>query len=123
MDHNQSHLLQWVQGTDSETQPCGMKPSQSQHSDFLDAYSQAVTAVVQAVGSAVVSITIGKDGALSSAFEAAGAGSGVIIAPDGYVLTNSHVVSGQKNIMITLTEGTHSRPTLSEMIRRRTWRW
>lgn len=96
--------VQWVKAQEGGSQPCEIKPSQSQHSDFLDAYSQAVTAVVQAVGPAVVSITIGKENS-SNGFEAAGAGSGFIIAPDGYLLTNSHVVSGQKNILVSFTEG------------------
>ena len=38
-----------------------------------------------------------------------GAGSGVVIAPDGYILTNDHVVHNAKQLTVTLTNGTHTR--------------
>jgi S1-C subfamily serine protease len=72
--------------------------------EILDAYSRAVVSVVDAVGPAVVSITIGRrrrDGRS----EPTGAGSGVIVAPDGYVLTNNHVVEGAGLLEATLTDG------------------
>ena len=69
--------------------------------ELLDAYSRAVIAVVDAVGPAVVSIAV--DGGRGG--ERIGAGSGVIIAPDGYVLTNSHVVNGAARVNATLTDG------------------
>jgi len=54
---------------------------------LLDAYSQAVTSVVDRVGSSVAAVRVaGAEG------EAGGGGSGFVITPDGYLLTNSHVV-------------------------------
>jgi S1-C subfamily serine protease len=71
---------------------------------LLDAYSRTVVSAVETVGPAVVSIAIGGragapvDGGM-------GAGSGVIIAPDGYVLTNSHVVHRAASLEVMLTDG------------------
>ncbi|MGE5842314.1 MAG: S1C family serine protease [Deltaproteobacteria bacterium] len=74
--------------------------------DLLDAYSRAVTAVVDAVGPAVVSIS-GRGEQHGAEPEQAGAGSGVVIAPDGYILTNDHVVQHAKRLTVTLTNGTN----------------
>ncbi len=69
----------------------------------LDAYSQAVVGVVENVGPAVVNIGIRKRGNNGPSGE--GAGSGVIIAQDGYVLTNHHVIDGATQITVSLTNG------------------
>lgn len=70
--------------------------------ELLDAYSRAVTTVVDMVAPAVTNIRIGAG---SHFGEANGAGSGVVIAPDGYILTNSHVVHGAQNITVSFTDG------------------
>lgn len=72
--------------------------------EVLDAYSKAVTAVVDAVSPAVVSITIGIKSP-QSGVESEGAGSGVVIAPDGYILTNSHVAHDASRMVVMLTDG------------------
>lgn len=58
---------------------------------LLDAYSNAVTGIVDEVGPAVVRLTVSGADA-----RRAGTGSGVIISPDGLLLTNSHVAGGRK---------------------------
>jgi len=63
----------------------------------LDAYSQIVTRVVETVGPAVVSIRH-KDGQ--------GQGSGFIFSPDGYLITNDHVVGQSGSLLVTLTDET-----------------
>lgn len=72
--------------------------------DLLDAYSRAVVGVVEKVGPAVVSIGV-KKRARAPRFGQEGAGSGVIIAPDGFVLTNHHVVDGAEDVQVNLTDG------------------
>jgi S1-C subfamily serine protease len=72
--------------------------------DLLDAYSQAVTAVVDAVGATVVSVHAGQP-VPGPGGEPQGAGSGVVITPDGYILTNSHVVQGASKLAVSLTDG------------------
>lgn len=71
---------------------------------LLDAYSQAVVSVVERVGPAVVSLVAGARLA-GRGPERVGAGSGVIVTPDGYALTNSHVVHGAGRLQATLMDG------------------
>src|SRR6267378_6008501 len=73
-------------------------------SELLDSYSRAVVSVVEHVGPAVVSIAAGtrRPGAAAGVV---GAGSAVIFTPDGYVLTNSHVVHEATDLTVTLTDG------------------
>jgi S1-C subfamily serine protease len=81
-----------------------MAPAVDDDLEILDGYSRTVVSVVDSVGPAVVSLTVGRLGA-GRPVEAQGAGSGVIIAPDGYVLTNAHVVHGAGRAQATLTDG------------------
>jgi S1-C subfamily serine protease len=68
---------------------------------LLDAYSRAVIDVVDRVGPAVVRLDVEASGGRRHA----GSGSGVIVAPDGLVLTNSHVVGGAHRLNVTTVEG------------------
>ena len=72
--------------------------------ELLDTYSRAVVSVVEKVGPAVVAIGIKKQSYLNEP-GGEGAGSGMIIAPDGFVLTNDHVVDRSSTVRISLTDG------------------
>jgi S1-C subfamily serine protease len=68
---------------------------------LLDAYSRAVIDVAERVGPAVVRLDVTSTGERRQG----GTGSGVILAPDGLVLTNSHVVGGAARVSVTTVEG------------------
>jgi S1-C subfamily serine protease len=70
---------------------------------LLDAYSNAVIGVTERVGPAVVRVetSAGTPGTRSRG----GLGSGIVISPDGLVLTNSHVVGSSRQIRLQDIEG------------------
>src|SRR5271170_3396530 len=79
--------------------------------ELLDSYSQSVTRAVEKVGPAVVNIRVQKAGRERQT-ESGGSGSGFVIAPDGFILTNSHVVHGADKLEVTLADGQVYRATL-----------
>ena len=107
MDARMEHLLKLINGADDDPN-LAVDSQKGQPNDadleLLDAYSRAVVTVVEAVGPAVVSIIGGKN-QRQQATDQIGAGSGVIIAPDGYILTNDHVVQNAGTINVRLTDG------------------
>src|SRR4051794_41534911 len=70
---------------------------------LLDAYSNAVIDVTDRVGPAVVRVETGPK--VRNARERGGLGSGIVISPDGLVLTNSHVVGSSRGITVRDTAG------------------
>jgi S1-C subfamily serine protease len=67
-----------------------------------DAYSSAVIGAVEKAGPAVVHIGVLKGN------KPAGVGSGLVVASDGLILTNSHVVSGAGAIKVSMADGQRS---------------
>src|SRR5688572_14149953 len=70
---------------------------------LLDAYSAAVVHAVDSVAPAVAHVRVTR--ARSAKVMQAGSGSGFLITPDGYLVTNSHVVSGAEAVEVSLPDG------------------
>jgi S1-C subfamily serine protease len=70
--------------------------------NLLDAYSRAVVGAVQRVSPAVVHIQVKQT---ARGRQAEGAGSGFLFTPDGFILTNSHVVHGASEVLVTTESG------------------
>jgi S1-C subfamily serine protease len=85
----------------------GRDASQQEVDDeLLDAYSRAVTHVVTRVSPAVVNISVvGEVRTQRGPFEVRGAGSGFVLTPDGYILTNNHVVERARQLEAALPDG------------------
>lgn len=83
----------------AESTPAPERAAPAADGALLDAYSTAVSDVVDRVGPAVVRIDVRRGQPRG------GLGSGVIISPDGLILTNSHVVQNAKSASVTLLDG------------------
>jgi S1-C subfamily serine protease len=91
-------------GVGAPLAPASTSPSSP---SLLDAYSKAVTAAVERAGPAVAHIEVraangGREGAGQPS---GGTGSGFFISPDGYLLTNSHVVHAGASFSVFLADG------------------
>jgi S1-C subfamily serine protease len=74
--------------------------------ELLDSYSKSITQAIAKVGPAVVNIRVhGVSRDKRRGSESGGSGSGFVIAPDGFILTNSHVVHGAIRMEVTLADG------------------
>jgi S1-C subfamily serine protease len=93
--------LQFIDGPSDECSgpSPAARPSPPRDADLLDAYSQAVIHVVETVSPAVISVS-GRD-----ANGNGGAGSGFIVTPDGYAVTNSHVIDDRSKLRAETADG------------------
>jgi S1-C subfamily serine protease len=97
-------MLDFTQDTlDEGTSPSRASREAPSDQALLDAYSNAVIGVTERVGPAVVRVETGSKA--PGARERGGLGSGIVISPDGLVLTNSHVVGSSRQIRLRDNEG------------------
>ena len=81
--------------------------------EILDSYSRAVVSAVEKVGPAVVHISVRQQSsARNPQSERGGSGSGFVFTPDGFVLTNSHVIHNASEIIVTFLDAQTCRATL-----------
>jgi S1-C subfamily serine protease len=93
--------------------PSGVSSSSHRDDELIDAYSRTVTRVAQQVGPATAKIEVQRSRGAPRRSQApqGGSGSGFVFTPDGFVITNSHVVHGSERILVTLpgAEPQHAR--------------
>jgi S1-C subfamily serine protease len=75
-------------------------PATADDADLLDAYSRAVVGVVDSLAPTVAHVRVRSRGKRP----VAGSGSGVVVSPDGIIVTNNHVVDGAESIEVSLDQ-------------------
>jgi S1-C subfamily serine protease len=104
-----NRILEFVSnGTEIPAQPVSPSTAVVDDSELLDAYSRAVTKVVRDVSPSVVNIEVlteQRHPQTGQPRKARGGGSGFVVTPDGFIVTNSHVVHDASDITVQLSDG------------------
>jgi S1-C subfamily serine protease len=112
IDNNYSFETELLaSGIDTNDAGSELRTTPANDDALLDAYSRAVIEAAERMSPSVVYIEMGREAQRSassnrrSSRELAGSGSGFLFTPDGFILTNSHVVHGASKIQVGLTDG------------------
>src|SRR4029078_8070999 len=84
-----------------EKAPASPTPKPPTEGEALDAFSRVVVTVAEKLRPAVGNVPVGKG-------MRGGTGSGVLFAPDGFLLTNHHVVQGSEKVRVRLNDGSET---------------
>lgn len=95
-------FVHWINHQNNPDEPA-FPSSSSNDDELLDQYSKVVNGVFRLISPAVVKVDIVRQGGHSQ--ELRGSGSGFVFTPDGFILTNSHVVHGAKSIDVSFVDG------------------
>jgi S1-C subfamily serine protease len=104
------HVIAYPQESDAPPPPLG-RGTHPSDDDLLDAYSRAVISAAERISPSVVNIEVLQP-PRGQRVEARGSGSGFVFTPDGFIMTNSHVVHRASALEVTLSDGRRFRADL-----------